>query len=70
MQKSLFMTFAALGMMTATVHAAGTVTVNGSTTVLPAMQLVTENFMSAHPDVTVRFRVRVPAMASRRSATR
>lgn len=53
MQKSLFMTFAALGMMTATVHAAGTVTVNGSTTVLPAMQLVTENFMAAHPDVTV-----------------
>lgn len=53
MQKSLFMTFAALGMMTATVHAAGTVTVNGSTTVLPAMQLVTENFMVAHPDVTV-----------------
>lgn len=33
--------------------AAGTVTVNGSTTVLPAMQLVAEGFMKAHPDVTV-----------------
>lgn len=32
---------------------AGTVTVNGSTTVLPAMQQVAEAFMAAHKDVTV-----------------
>ncbi|MDO5530544.1 PstS family phosphate ABC transporter substrate-binding protein [Sutterella sp.] len=32
---------------------AATVTVNGSTTVLPAMQLVSEGFMKANPDVTV-----------------
>ena len=35
------------------VYAADTVTVNGSTTVLPAMQLVAEGFMKANPDVTV-----------------
>lgn len=52
MQKTLLMTLAALGTMTATAYA-GTVTVNGSTTVLPAMQQVTESFMAAHPDVTV-----------------
>lgn len=33
--------------------AAGTVTVNGSTTVLPAMQQVAEAFMAQHKDVTV-----------------
>lgn len=32
---------------------AGTVTVNGSTTVLPAMQQVAEAFMASHKDVTV-----------------
>ncbi len=32
---------------------AETVSVNGSTTVLPAMQLVAESFMKTHPDVTV-----------------
>lgn len=52
MKKTLLMTLAALGTMTATAYA-GTVTVNGSTTVLPAMQQVTESFMAAHPDVTV-----------------
>lgn len=31
------------------VYAADTVTVNGSTTVLPAMQLVAEGFMKAIP---------------------
>lgn len=36
----------------ASVHAE-TVTVNGSTTVLPAMQLVAEGFMKANPNVTV-----------------
>ena len=35
------------------VYAADTVTVNGSTTVLPAMQLVAEGFMKANPGVTV-----------------
>lgn len=30
---------------------AGTVTVNGSTTVLPAMQQVAEAFMAAHKDL-------------------
>lgn len=34
-------------------HAADAVTVNGSTTVLPAMQLVAEGFMKANPNVTV-----------------
>lgn len=52
MKKTLLMTLAALGTMTATAYA-GTVTVNGSTTVLPAMQQVTESFMAANPDVTV-----------------
>ena len=40
MKKTLLMTLAALGTMTATAYA-GTVTVNGSTTVLPAMQQAT-----------------------------
>ena len=35
------------------VYAADTVTVNGSTTVLPAMQLVAEGLMKANPGVTV-----------------
>ena len=46
-------TAAILGSVTGAVQAAGTVNVNGSTTVLPAMQLVAEGFMQAHPDVTV-----------------
>ncbi len=41
------------GLLMAGVAAAGTVTVNGSTTVLPAMQQVAESFMVKHPDVTV-----------------
>ena len=42
-----------LGSVSGAADAAGAVSVNGSTTVLPAMQLVAEGFMKAHPDVTV-----------------
>lgn len=41
------------GMLLVGAATAGTVTVNGSTTVLPAMQQVAESFMAAHRDVTV-----------------
>ena len=42
-----------LGGLTLAANAAQTVTVNGSTTVLPAMQLVAEQFMKVNSDVTV-----------------
>lgn len=42
-----------VAMTAAGLSAAGTVTVNGSTTVLPAMQQVSEAFMAAHKDVVV-----------------
>lgn len=53
-----FKNVAAFGAMAAVMGVAGaaqaeTVTVNGSTTVLPAMQLVAEDFMKANPNVTV-----------------
>ena len=49
---------AALGALCAMAGVVGaaqaeTVTVNGSTTVLPAMQLVAEGFMKANPNVTI-----------------
>lgn len=48
------MTMSALaGMMVMGSAYAGTVTINGSTTVLPAMQQVAESFMAAHKDVTI-----------------
>lgn len=43
----------AVGAIATFANAATTVTVNGSTTVLPAMQIVAENFMKANPDVQV-----------------
>lgn len=43
----------AVGAIATLANAATTVTVNGSTTVLPAMQIVAENFMKANPDVQV-----------------
>ena len=52
----------------AAVHAE-TVTVNGSTTVLPAMQLTAEGFMKANPNITVTTPVPDRATASRRCAT-
>ena len=49
---------AALGALCAMAGVVGaaqaeTVTVNGSTTVLPAMQLVAESFMKANPNITI-----------------
>lgn len=53
MQKKFLTALAACAVMTSSAWAASSVNVNGSTTVLPAMQKVAEAFMSEHKDIVV-----------------